>query len=254
MYTKRSSFDLYIQTTRDFGARIRFEPTMRLCGDILVCLLSISFILFVDQCDAQTPLSKMSTQKLLSCFADASICGAGEWVIADALAKRDELPFLIGEYWRENNPEIRNGIEKVAYRKKSSVATRFMEKILATHMDDGEDLYYPINYLAKRCDPNALAQLATGRFRFEGSLQYQTSVELFGRCGYKPAIPYLVDTALQDASFNIVAAADDSLRRLFPGTPKQFEHLETMQKYYCNRAHLGGFKVSCKTAGTQSPE
>jgi hypothetical protein len=62
---------------------------------------------------------------------------------------------------------------------------------------------------------------------------------------YRPAIPYLVDDALNDFSFNIVDAADDSLHALHPDAPSDFDSLKEMQKYFCRRAHAEGFNVHC---------
>ena len=95
-----------------------------------------------------------------------------------------------------------------------------------------------------RC--NSLKELSSGRYRGEGSLQYETSVELFGKCRFRPAIPYLVDTAVHDASLNIVGAADHSLHALYPDGPKDFDKLDEMQRYFCGRAKQEGFKVRCK--------
>jgi hypothetical protein len=230
---------------------------MKLCFRFLFCLLGFSFIVLptCSLAQADSPLlEKLSTDQLLECFADHSICGAGHWEIADVLSKRDVLGSLMARYWGEPKVEIRGGIEKVAYRNNSAQVEHFMRKIRAYQMDDGENLYYPINYLAKKCDADALKEIASGRFRSQGSLQYQTSIELFGKCGYKPAIPYLVDTALQDMSLNVVVAAEHSLRRLFPGSPKEFKSGEAMQEYYCNRAVQEGFKVACKARSTASPD
>jgi hypothetical protein len=122
-----------------------------------------------------------------------------------------------------------------------------MRRILTERIEDGEDRYWPINYLAKKCDSAALKELSTGHYRNQGSLQYQTSVELFGKCKYRSSIPYLVDTAIYDLSFNIVGAAQDSLRALYPDSPKDFEELEEMQQYFCERAKREGFGVHCKS-------
>ena len=54
-----------------------------------------------------------------------------------------------------------------------------------------------------------------------------------------------MNTALYDFSLNIVAAADYSLHALYPDGPKDFDKLEDMQKYFCNRARQEGFKVQC---------
>jgi hypothetical protein len=228
---------------------------MKLCFRALLTVLCINSVVFSARLMAQTKvtsLERLSSDQLLHCFVDPSICGTGDWEIADALNKRGILGALMARYWEEPKMEIRNGIEKVAYRNDSPLVEHFMRKIRAAQMDDGEGLYYPINYLAKKCDAEALKEIATGRFRSQGSLRYQTSVKLFGKCGYRPAIPYLVDYALQDTSLNIVGAAEDSLQKLFPDSPKDFGNLEAVQKYYCNRAVREGFKVTCNKPAPSS--
>ena len=122
-----------------------------------------------------------------------------------------------------------------------------MERVEAERITRKDDQYWAVNYLAKKCHPAGLKLLTTGRYRRLGSLQYQTSVELFGKCLYRPAIPYLVDTAVYDWSFNISIAADHSLHALYPDAPKNFDRLEQMQHYFCARAKNEGFKVRCKT-------
>jgi hypothetical protein len=193
-------------------------------------------------------LPAFSTEQLLSCFADWKICGAGEaigWSISDELASRGNPQKLLDRYWKENNWEIRDGIEHVAYHFDTPVVTAFMQRILVERKKDGEDFYWPANYLAKKCDPAGLKELSTGRHRGQGSLQYQTTLVLFGKCQYRPAIPYLASEALYDFSFNIVGAAEESLEALYPDHPKKFDTLPEEQKYYCRRARQEGFKVNC---------
>ena len=150
-------------------------------------------------------------------------------------------------YWKEPKWPIRDGIEHVAYHfNNNAEVTSFMQRVMAAQIKSGEKGYWPINYLAKKCDETALKELSSGRYRGEGSLQYETSVELFGKCRFRPAIPYLVNTAVFDASFNIVIAADHSLHALYPDGPKDFDKLAGMQRYFCGRAKQEGFKVRCK--------
>ncbi len=182
---------------------------------------------------------------LLSCFDDWKVCERSDWDIADELLKRDAVHELLGSYWKESRFMVRNGIEKVAYQANSGEVTAFMRSIVAEKVDDGDDDYFPVNYMAKKCFPQALQELSTGKYRNQGSMQYETSVELFGKCKYRPAIPYLVGAALHDFSFNIIEAADHSLHKLYPDSPKAFDELAAMQRYYCDRAHKEGFKVKC---------
>jgi hypothetical protein len=196
-------------------------------------------------------LPSVASERLVACFDDWHICGVGDgqasgWPISDELARRGRIDKLLVQYWKERKWTIRSGIEDVAYHFDNPKVAAFMRRILAERVDDGEDRYWPVNYLAKKCDPAALKELSSGRYRNQGSLQYQTSVELFGKCKYRPAIPYLVDTALYDISFNIVGAADKSLHALYPDAPKDFDTLEKSQVYFCERARKEHFRVGCK--------
>jgi len=202
-------------------------------------------------------LPAFSTEQLVACFDDWDICGAGEsrasgWPISDELARRGDPHELLVRYWKERKWAIQGGIEDVAYHFDTPEVTAFMRRVLAERVKDGEDRYWPVNYLAKKCDKAALKEISSGRYRNQGSLQYETSVELFGKCGYRPAIPYLVSTAVFDWSFNIVIAADHSLHALYPDGPKDFSKLERMQRYFCGRAKQEGFKVRCKMEGAQA--
>jgi hypothetical protein len=201
-------------------------------------------------------LPSLSSERLVACFNDWHICGVGEgqasgWEISDELARRGQIHSLILRYWHETNWVIRDGIEHVAYHFHNPEVTAFMRKVLAERVYDGEDRYWPVNYLAKKCDPSALRELSSGRYRNQGSMQYQTSVELFGKCHYRPAIPYLVDTALYDFSGNITDAADDSLHALYPDAPKDFDSLQKSQEYFCQRALKEHLKVNCKVPQSQ---
>jgi hypothetical protein len=196
-------------------------------------------------------LPKLPSERLIACFDDWKICGVGEgqasgWPISDELARRGNPRELLVRYWTEPKWSIRGGIEHVAYHfDKNPEVFAFMQKVLAQRMEDGEDLYWPANYLAKKCDLNALKELSSGRHRNQGCMQYQTTVALYGKCKYRPAIPYLVDTAVYDFCGNIMDAAEGSLHTLYPGSPKNFYKLEDMQQYFCGRAKQEGFSVTC---------
>jgi len=197
-------------------------------------------------------LTRFSNNQLVACFEKHDICGAWEdsasgWQISDELARRGDPNELLVRYWKEPKSVIREGIEHVAYHFDNAEVTSFMQRVVAKQIVSGEKGYWPINYLAKKCDTTALKELSSGRYRGEGSLQYETSVELFGKCRFRPAIPYLVDTAVYDASLNIVIAADHSLHALYPDGPKDFDKLDEMQRYFCGRARQDGFKVRCKS-------
>jgi len=195
-------------------------------------------------------LGEYKTDQILACYDDWKICGVEEsrptgWPISDYLASRGDPHDLLVRYWKERKFMIRNGIERVAYHFDTPEVTAFMQRVLVERKDDGEDFYWPANYLAKKCDPLGLKELSTGRHRNQGSLQYETTLPLFGKCQYRPAIAYLAGTALYDFSFNIVGGAEESLEALYPDHPKKFETLKDEQKYYCSRAKKEGFRVRC---------
>lgn len=194
-------------------------------------------------------LPQFRTEQLLACFDDWKICGAGEgnasgWPISDELARRGDPGKILARFWQEPKWQIRDGIEHVAYHFDTPEVTAFMQRVLAEHKEDGEDLYWPVNYLAKKCDAKALQILSSRHERNQACLQYSTSVALFGKCKYRPAIPYLVHTSLYDACLNIVDSAETSLRALYPGSPKEFESLEDMRQYFTQRARQEGLKLN----------
>ena len=194
-------------------------------------------------------LGEYSTNQILACYADPNICGVYEdratgWPISDFLASRGNPHDLLVRYWTEPKSIIRNGIERVAYHFDTPEVTEFMRRVMRERRSDGEDLYWPANYLAKKCDSLGLTWLHTGRGRNQGGLQYETTLELFGKCGYRPAIPHLVDE-LDDFSGNVIEGAEDSLDRLYPDHPRNMNWLPEIQTYYCKRAKQEGFKVHC---------
>jgi hypothetical protein len=199
-----------------------------------------------------TRLGKYTTDQILACYDDWKICGVEEsrvtgWPISDFLASRGAPHDLLVRYWKERKFMIRNGIERVAYHFDTPEVTAFMQRVLIKRKDDGEDFYWPANYLAKKCDPLGLNELRTGRHRNQGSMQFQTTLALFGKCKYRPAIPYLAGEALYDFSGNIIDAAEESLDALYPDHPEKLDTLDDIRKYYCRRAKQEGFNVHCTT-------
>ena len=195
-------------------------------------------------------IPEMPTEQLLSCFANWRICGASEgqatgWPISDEIANRGNPDKLLARYWKEPKKSIREGIVDVAYHFKNAEVTAFMRRILAEGKGDEFDLYWPANYLAKQCDPDALRWLSTRKERSQSCMQYATTVQLFGKCSYRPAIPYLITYSLNDACLNIVGEAETDLRTMYRDSPKEFKTIDEMQSYYCRRAKQEDFKVHC---------
>jgi len=113
-------------------------------------------------------LGEYSVDKILACYNDWRICGVEEslptgWPISDYLASLGDPHPLLVRYWKERKWIIRNGIERVAYHFDTPEVTAFMQRVVRERIYDGEDLYWPANYLAKKCDPIGLNWLRNGR-------------------------------------------------------------------------------------------
>jgi hypothetical protein len=220
---------------------------LQACYDDLKRCGAGSIYEILDEFERRLPT--LPTDLLLACFDDWKICGTGEgpasgWPISDELARRGNITPLLARFWTEPKLEIRDGIEHVAYHFDTPEALAFMQKVFVAKKKDGENLYWPTNYLAKKCDPAALKELSTGRYRNQGCTQYQTSVALFGKCSYRPAVPYLID-AVDDFCGNIGDAAVDDLQILFPNSPKDFNSLDKAKHYFCARAKQEHYPVRC---------
>jgi hypothetical protein len=197
-------------------------------------------------------LPALHTGQLVACFVDWKICGAENdlqsgWAVSAEIARRGDPHKLLVRYWTESDEGVRDGIIHVAYHFNTHEVTAFMKKVLASGRDDEDALYWPADYLAKRCDSDALNWLSSRRGRPEGCLLWAPTVTLFGKCHYRPAIPYLIRYSLNDACLNIVDAGEVDLRAMYPHSPREFNSIEDMQKYYCGCAKNEGYSVDCKS-------
>jgi len=197
-------------------------------------------------------LYTLQTEQLVNCFADWKICGGEHdretgWAVSAEVAHRGNPHKLLVRYWTEPDEGIRDGIIHVAYHFKTPEVADFMKKVLAAGKGDEDALYWPADYLAKGCDSDALNWLSSRHGRPEGCLLWAPTVRLIGKCSYRPAIPYLINASLDDACLNIVDEAETDLRAMFPHSPREFRSIDEMQKYYCARAKQEGFKVDCKS-------
>jgi hypothetical protein len=195
-------------------------------------------------------LPSFSTRQLVECFADWKVCGGENdietgWAVSALIARRGDPRKLLIRYWTEPNESVRDGIIHVAYHFNTPEVEDFMKKVLAAGKGDEDDLYWPADYLAKKCDSDALNWLSSRKGRPEGCILWAPTVALFGKCRYRPAIPYLISNSLGDACLNIVDAAEIDLRTMYPHSPKEFKGIEAMQKYYCARARQDGLRVDC---------
>jgi hypothetical protein len=231
------------------------QPQLVACYDNLKLCGAQDIYAIEDELKRRVPT--LPTPELVRCFSDWHICGVGEgtasgWPISDELRRRGRLTQLLAQYGNTTNSDIRDGLEHLAYNSHSPAARSFLNRVFTEHLDDGEDLYWPTKYLAKQCDPAALQYLSSHTFSIS-SYELSTSTVFFGKCHYRPAIPFLVSYALDAASLNLVDAADSSLRVLYPKTPK-FSSLEEEQHWFCGAAHRDGYKADCEEGDPLRPK
>ena len=214
-------------------------------------ILSATLLHSQSSGDATSPdLGTLPVKQLVACFADWKICGAMNslatgWQLSDEIAKRGNPHTLLNRYWTEPNQETRTGIVHVAYHFHSREVTAFMRRVLVENRNEASELYWPAKYLAKMCDPEGLKWLSSRKGRDQGCIQFTGTVNIFGKCSYRPAVPYLIENSMHDACLNIVSDAEESLERLYPDHPNQFQTLAAEQEYYCERAKKEGFDVNC---------
>jgi len=227
------------------------QPQLVACYENLKVCGARDIYAISDELEHRLP--SLPTSELVRCFSDWHICGVGEgsasgWPISDELRRRGHLSQLLAQYGSATNPDIRDGLEHLAYHSGSPAARSYLNRNFTEHFDDGEDLYWPAKYLAKECVPAALQYLSNTSHRFGiSSYELSTSVVFFGKCHYRPAIPFILTYALDAASLNLVDAADSSLRALYPNAPK-FSSLEEEQHWFCRTAHHDGYKADCEEA------
>ncbi len=111
-------------------------------------------------------LPEFSTEELVNCSSDWKVCGVGNdlstgWVVSEEVSRRSNAHRLLVRYWSEPDDNVRYGILHVAYHLKSPEATAFMKRVLSVGRGDDDDLYWPADYLAKRCDSGALKWLSS---------------------------------------------------------------------------------------------
>jgi hypothetical protein len=228
-------------------------------------LLPILFLLSAILCHAQDTehplLEKLSTGVLVKCLSDNGVCGAWNvstngYEVSAELARRGHVDQLIKNYGLTENENIRYGIEHAAYMAKSPGAAAYFRTLLSKNLDDGEDLYWPIKYLALRCDRNALRRFVDTEMngnRFSvSSYELSTATTAIGKCRYRAGIPFLVNPSLRAASLNRVDAAEQSLKIFFPEAPA-FHDLYQMQRWYCRKAATAGYAVDCRGIGPDVP-
>lgn len=169
---------------------------------------------------------KLSDRELIACAQSRQpACGQYEDPVGE-LAKRNH-PEQLSKLYSHTNPDEQYVILEAMYRMRGPAVTHFMRQVAYSAPRDAvasEPLWFALQYMAERCEPEALERLlGSQNFEFKDPYTgYPTSCMLwdltlrqFGKCDYRQAIPTLQRVMKKDyACLNIHEAAEYSLKRL----------------------------------------
>jgi hypothetical protein len=194
-------------------------------------------------------IRRMSTEELTKCLLASDNCQFDFNFIKNELVARKPVALLIQTYRDSQDSTARESISETLYNISDPRITIFMRQVLT----DDDDDWYPKNYLAKRGDEQAMEILAKKRSYPMPSYQWAESLEIFGKYSFRPAIPCLMGWA-DAASLNAADAAIGSLRKLCPGSPKDFSSPEAAQAYFKKRYADDGCRPGMRVSSNQSHE
>jgi hypothetical protein len=179
------------------------------------------------------PLGELTIDELLDCTVDATECQASTWDLAWELRRRDTSTQTLRERLRrerKEGPRREMLIFALYLSRRDPEVSKVMRRLY--HDPDEEVAYYALNYGAKGCEPEALRILSAEPFESRADCQqWATTVALFGECKYRAATPFLVDS-LRYACLNVVFAANESLRALYPEAPFPFRSPSAEAAYF----------------------
>jgi hypothetical protein len=206
-------------------------------GWMLVVVCNLSFVI-LSAAQHTATLQGFSNSALIKCFANHQ-CGQDYWAVSNELARRRPTRLLIVSYRTSTNSLEKSGILLALYQINSTEVARFMRTAIDSKTLVDEDLYYANDYLAQRCDDRALRFLSgsgTNRyFQLAACPEWSRTVSYFGRCHFRPAATFLVNS-LESQCLDIGNAAANSLAALFPDAPKKFANRKALTEYFSKRA------------------
>lgn len=193
--------------------------------------------------DYDDVLKRMSDQQLIECLRDKPTnCPIPDqdrdlqW-IAGTLGQRKHPGPLISAYTTADQYQ-RYYLGRALSMINKPKVTEFMRSIAFENLPEGQDdddVFFPLDYLARHCDQHALARL-NRRVNFDksfpmGCIYFAPTVAAFGRCNYRAAAPNLV-LALNAACLNITGAAQEGLQKFFPGSCVHEKSIEDEARCY----------------------
>jgi hypothetical protein len=190
----------------------------------------LSILLAAAVATTEGELSSLSADALMACTQSADHCQALDWDLARELAKRESSAALLARLRHAKGQRV---VVFALYLQKPDEQVKKAMRQLWESKDE-EIAYYSLNYLARLCDPQALRKLSAPPYEPRAACQqWATTVGLFGQCKYRPAKRLLL-ASLDNACGNVIDAAGESLRAIFPGAPK-FESLSEEKAWFSVR-------------------
>lgn len=223
---------------------------VRMAGISLLFLLAALVVPVSKAQESERKLRGMSVQQVLVCAKDRD-CRShyDEWELADAISRDQNISVLIDAYQRVDEGQ-RDVIVLALYSLRDLRIEAFMRTIafrgLKPREPDYDPQWYPLQYLARVCDGRALARLSRPENIREsypvGCILWQDTVEAFGDCNYRPAVPYLI-AALDTACMNINDNALQALKKFFPGACDSKKWPAEVQRCYGEVARKHGYTL-----------
>ncbi len=196
-------------------------------------MLTLLLVLMLSEAPAPRPLEQLKLEEILSCADDPVKCDAGEWELAGELSRRYESKDLLARFQRASEAQRRVLVFALYQEPASPKVTSLMKKLSGDR--DEELAYYALNYRAKACERGALAKLTAPPYEIRAACaQWATTVSLVGQCKYTPGGAFLL-SSLDHACLNVVLAAEEGLKALYPDAPASFESMTQTMEYFEKR-------------------
>jgi hypothetical protein len=174
-------------------------------------------------------LTRLRADALLAC-AGAGACQASDWDLARELARREKPHRLLARLRGAKPAQRRVLVFALTVIPPDAGVTRALRD--AARSDDEEVRYHARNALAKGCDEEALGAFASEPDEVPAPCeQWASTLALVGTCRYAPGARLLV-AQLDHACGNVVAAALQSLRVIFPDAPRRFDTFSAEKEYF----------------------
>ena len=181
-----------------------------------------------DACSHVELMDLLTARQINRFFPDVDPEAAKE-----AIARRVPLPVLLMQIETTDDLYARDKLIDIAFHRSEPEVARVFESVLGRGVEEGDCLI--AHYLAKRGNRRALEVLNEhyGEYRLS-SYGWSYVIPVFGTQRFYPATENLLES-LDAASLNVVIAAEEALRRLYPGAPEAFQTLEEVKAYWRKR-------------------